>query len=445
MQTGDGPICDLWTLQTLADNTQLAWTQCMTNRNYKEPNSIAQEIYDELDSKSDGTVTPKEYCDVARAHTARLTDDQCKEIVRLMDEAAGDNDGVLTFAEFKTAFLTGQEPPEEEEEEEAARRRRRRHLLSSASQGARRHLLSWVWVPGKGVEPAVKPFPVADFHSLADFKRSAVSMDECKTLALGDVCSQIGKCPQPVCSDETMYNDTKVESLCGMCTLAGEVKEASGDSGGCFALHGLVQRQGAGHIEVANVAVGDMVASADGYSRVIFTHEHTASYSTVKLAVGGDVMELTSDHQVPVYTKECGPSYCHSAGMMKAKHVAIGDRLYLSDGNGSTVGTVSATSKGQARVKYVVTESGNLIVNGVVASVFSTMARHFETLPFYFLDKLCPGIFEGAPVKAALYAVLESPALAYAEGLVDVLMSFKAPVAAPHPSVAMGLAVPTSA
>ena len=89
MQTGDGPICDLWTLQTLADNTQLAWTQCMTNRNYKEPNSIAQEIYDELDSKSDGTVTPKEYYDVARAHTARLTDDQCKEIIKLMDEGTG--------------------------------------------------------------------------------------------------------------------------------------------------------------------------------------------------------------------------------------------------------------------------------------------------------------------------------------------------------------------
>ena len=31
-------------------------------------------------------VTPSEYCSVARAHSARLTDDQCKEIIRLMDE-----------------------------------------------------------------------------------------------------------------------------------------------------------------------------------------------------------------------------------------------------------------------------------------------------------------------------------------------------------------------
>jgi hypothetical protein len=69
--------------------------------------------------------------------------------------AAGDGDGVLTFAEFKTAFLTGQAPPDEGGGEDdgggegddgggegddggSAERRRRR-----------RHLLSWVWEPGK--------------------------------------------------------------------------------------------------------------------------------------------------------------------------------------------------------------------------------------------------------------------------------------------------------
>ena len=29
-----------------------------------------------------------------------------------------------------------------------------------------------------------------------------------------------------------------------------------------------------------------------------------------------------------------------------------------------------------------------MVVNGVVASVFSTMAKHLETLPFYVLDFL---------------------------------------------------------
>ena len=86
------------------------------NRVDQEPNSIAQEIFDELDETRDGEVcargpratpcyfvptsvrlstlncihtrqvTPQEYCKVARKHTARLTDEQCKEIIKLMDK-----------------------------------------------------------------------------------------------------------------------------------------------------------------------------------------------------------------------------------------------------------------------------------------------------------------------------------------------------------------------
>lgn len=41
--------------------------------------------------------------------------------------------------------------------------------------------------------------------------------------AVGDTCEYIGKCSQPVCNQDTMYNNTKVEALCGMCVLAGQV------------------------------------------------------------------------------------------------------------------------------------------------------------------------------------------------------------------------------
>ena len=27
--------CDLWSLQTMSDNTQTAWDTCMSNKNYK--------------------------------------------------------------------------------------------------------------------------------------------------------------------------------------------------------------------------------------------------------------------------------------------------------------------------------------------------------------------------------------------------------------------------
>jgi hypothetical protein len=48
--------------------------------------------------------------------------------------------------------------------------------------------------------------------------------------------------------------------------------------------------------------------------------------------------------------------------------------------------TVTDVTLGRARVKYVVTEAGNLVVNGVLASVFSTPAGFWETLPFRILD-----------------------------------------------------------
>jgi len=92
--------------------------------------------------------------------------------------------------------------------------------------------------------------------------------------------------------------------------------------------------------------------------------------------------------------------------------------------------------------RYIVTRAGNLVVNGVVASVFSTMAAHFETLPFYALDTLFPGIFQWAPVKAALYNILESPALQRAEGVVDMVASLKTvrAVAVPRIVAAFGVA-----
>jgi len=93
--------------------------------------------------------------------------------------------------------------------------------------------------------------------------------------------------------------------------------------------------------------------------------------------------------------------------------------------------------------RYIVTRAGNLVVNGVLASVFSTTAAHFETLPFYALDTLFPGIFEWAPVKAALYNVLESPVLQRAEGVFDMVASLKtvSAVAVPRIRAAFGVAV----
>jgi len=235
-----------------------------------------------------------------------------------------------------------------------------------------------------------------------------------------------------------------------------------GGGGGCFAVDALVEAQGKGPIEVSQVAAGDRITavSQDGslvYSRVVFTHEHASAMVTVKVSAGGDTMELTKTHLVPVFTELCGASYCAAATLVQAQHVKVDDRLYVSDAGHSRVATVTAIAYGETQVKYIVTEAGNLVVNGVVASVFSTLAKHMETLPFYVLDFIFPGIFEWAPVKAALYSVIESPAkrnfeqwapvkaalyeshaLSGADRLADRLASFNPP-AMPQPRVAMGL------
>mmetsp|Transcript_14499 Transcript_14499/g.21152 ORF Transcript_14499/g.21152 Transcript_14499/m.21152 type:complete len:316 (-) Transcript_14499:105-1052(-) len=282
--------------------------------------------------------------------------------------------------------------------------------------------------------------------SLASFHRVAVDMAACKDLAVGDTCTYIGKCTQPVCADETMYNDTKIESLCGMCLLAGQQTVAGATPmKGCFAMDASVHVEGAGPVPLARVTAGDRIEAAalDGtleYSRVIFTHEHVDSMETVRLSVGSRMMELTMAHQVPVYTEECGRSFCGAAKLVKAMHLIRGDRLYVSDGKNSFVETVSASNRGHTEVKYIVTEAGNLVVNGVVASVFSTMAKHLETLPFYVLDSLIPGIFEWAPVKAAMFGVLESPVLEAAETVVDMIVEGAAGQWGPVKAVTAGSA-----
>jgi hypothetical protein len=80
---------------------------------------------------------------------------------------------------------------------------------------------------------------------------------------------------------------------------------------------------------------------------------------------------------------------------------------------------VSSVSVSTSHVRYVLTESGNLVAGGAVASVLSTAAGPLETLPFAALDKVWPGALQLPPVAAALYTILESPALRAAEAAVE--------------------------
>ena len=80
---------------------------------------------------------------------------------------------------------------------------------------------------------------------------------------------------------------------------------------------------------------------------------------------------------------------------------------------------MSWVGMGRSTVRYIITESGNVVVGGALASVLSTGAGPLETLPFVLLDKMWPGALQAPPVAAALYTILESPVLRAAEAAVE--------------------------
>ena len=59
--------------------------------------------------------------------------------------------------------------------------------------------------------------------------------------------------------------------------------------------------------------------------------------------------------------------------------------------------TVRRVSKALSKVRYVITSDDTIVVNGVVASVFSTGAMSVETLPFHMLHKFARGALQVCP------------------------------------------------
>jgi len=312
--------------------------------------------------------------------------------------------------------------------------------------GASRRLLGWVWEPDHMGEkktrvPAHLPSHyrlkldegtrnlarnahhqqlahMAHFQSLDNATNGTdaagggaeKSFEDCEKEAAEKACAQLAGCAEPVC--ENYYNEPEIEALCGICTMA--------PLGGCFAQDAKVEVQGR-VMPLGQVAVGDRVlaAAASGAaveSRVIFVHDHVEASPTLRISYGSEIMELTPDHLVPLVSKECGDSYCTDAKLVASKHVKVGDKLYVS-----SVGPreVTAVTRAHSKVRYVLTEHDTLVVNGVVASVYSTAAGSLETLPFRLFDRLFAGGLQWAPIAAAMQIILESPLLRSFETVVN--------------------------
>lgn len=372
----------------------------------------------------------------------------------VMEAAAAAGGGLMadTADVAATDVVAAAAAAAEEEEEEAARRRRRR-------------LLGWVWEPSKAgekktplpvhgpsyyklklsetdrahvkskqvklsqaVHPTVHPVhPQMLDDNATDAagggKKEEVSFADCQKKAVEETCAKLSSCDDPVC--DNYYNEPEIEALCGMCTMAPL---------GCFAGSAEAYIQGKGAVKVSDLEIGDKVlaASADGKtiaSEVIFMHEHKDVSATVQVHIVDDMLELTPAHMLALHSETCGMGYCSDAALVPAKEIRAGDKIYVSDGTSTSIQTVTAVTKAVSKVRYVVTSDDTIVVNGVVASVYSTGANSVETLPFHVLHKFAKGALQWGPIAASLEVILEAPILRAFEALVNAVAGIKAPKA----------------
>ena len=255
---------------------------------------------------------------------------------------------------------------------------------------------------------------------------SSPTMKQCLDFALGNLCSMLSTCDDPVC--DNYYNETEIEGLCGMCEMRIGTKEK-----GCFSVDAPVSAA-RGEVAVGDLRVGDMIKSVSdgvvGWSRVVFLHDHEEPAATLALKIGGREggrrLELTAPHLIHV--QKAGGE---GSMLMPARNVKVGDAVHVVEGGDIRVASVLDISVQRSMVRYVVTDNDAMLVDGVVAAVYSTGAGWLETLPFRLLDRLLPGVFGLAAVKSSLFAVLESPILNAFEKVVNTASAASAAFGAP--------------
>ena len=102
-------------------------------------------------------------------------------------------------------------------------------------------------------------------------KYDPTEFNGCMKNAAWKACENLASCPDPICKN--YYNDVEIESLCGICSMAGLI-----DDGGCFPRSALTwkylssPRSGPGvpqQVLLANVKTGDFVLSAAADSTLV--------------------------------------------------------------------------------------------------------------------------------------------------------------------------------
>lgn len=174
--------------------------------------------------------------------------------------------------------------------------------------------------------------------------------------------------------------------------IAAAMKDRSEDDpASCFPSHSTVQLESGEIRRIDSLSIGDRVLVGSGlYSTIfMFTHKVSDLVSPFVFIItqSGAKLSLTKGHYL----------YANDV-LVPAGNVVIGDFLMLGDGTFSSVVSVDVTS---ARGLFnPQTEHGDIVVDGVVASTFTTALEpalaHGILAPFRFLCRLgiCTRSFE---------------------------------------------------
>lgn len=157
---------------------------------------------------------------------------------------------------------------------------------------------------------------------------------------------------------------------------------ADDDEGVCFPADATVELENGFVIKMSEVAVGDVVkVGVNDFSRVfMFTHKKADTTNQfVSLRTSTGEIELTSGHYLYV-----------NGALAAASTVNVGDSVTLASGAKTAVEAVGSVSR--AGLYNPQTVSGNVVVNGVLASTYTTAVEptfaHAVLSPFRMLANL---------------------------------------------------------
>ncbi len=183
-------------------------------------------------------------------------------------------------------------------------------------------------------------------------------------------------------------------------TFGGSSGKSDGSDGGssCFARDATVEVAGRGRVRVDELREGDMVAdgSAAGHSAFV-TYLHADLHretAFVALHVAGldRPLVLTGEHLVFVQRRDSA----EEMEAVRADAVRVGD--VVARGNGTRAVVERVETRKQTGFVAPLTASGQLVVEGVVASCYADMnglgqtVSHTAMKPLVWLSKMFPAL-----------------------------------------------------